>query len=112
MLMGTDSLLHLVQAIEEIKYSTKLRIDLVTRGAQQPGDAMDVVAVAQAPLVGLLRVILNECPNFSGRGIDLPPEASAADQSLLWSELLREDAEREVAFRLVVEFRERQRLRP
>jgi acyl transferase domain-containing protein/NADPH:quinone reductase-like Zn-dependent oxidoreductase/NAD(P)-dependent dehydrogenase (short-subunit alcohol dehydrogenase family)/SAM-dependent methyltransferase/acyl carrier protein len=98
-LMGTDSLLHLVQAIEEIKYSTKLRIDLVTRGAQQPGDAMDVVAVAQAPLVGLLRVILNECPNFSGRGIDLPPEASAADQSLLWSELLREDAEREVAFR-------------
>ena len=27
------------------------------------------------------------------------PEASASDQSLLWSELLREDAEREVAFR-------------
>ena len=97
--MGTDALLHLIQAVEEIKYSTKPRIDLVTRGAQPPGRAMNGVAVVQAPLVGLLRVILNEYPNLSGRGIDLPPEASASDQSLLWGELLREDAEREVAFR-------------
>jgi acyl transferase domain-containing protein/NADPH:quinone reductase-like Zn-dependent oxidoreductase/NAD(P)-dependent dehydrogenase (short-subunit alcohol dehydrogenase family)/SAM-dependent methyltransferase/acyl carrier protein len=98
-LMGTDALLHLIQAIEETKYSTKLRIDLVTRGAQSPGRARNAVAVGQAPLIGLLRVILNEYPNFSGRGIDLPPEASSSDESLLWSELLREDAEREIAFR-------------
>src|SRR5271165_2433562 len=98
-LMGTDALLHLIQAVERIKYSTKPRIDLVTRGAQPPGRAKNGVAIAQAPLVGLLRVILNEYPNLSGRGIDLPPEASASDQSLLWGELLREDAEREVAFR-------------
>src|SRR5271166_6477383 len=98
-LMGTDALLHLIQAVEDIKYSTKARIDLVTRGAQPPGRAKNGVAIAQAPLVGLLRVILNEYPNFSGRGIDLPPEASASDQTLLWGELLREDAEREVAFR-------------
>ncbi len=98
-LMGTDALLHLIQAVEDIKYSAKLRMDLITRGAQPPGRAMNAVAVAQAPLVGLLRVIRNEYPNFSGRGIDLPPDASASDESLLWSELLREDAEREVAFR-------------
>jgi NADPH:quinone reductase-like Zn-dependent oxidoreductase/short-subunit dehydrogenase/acyl carrier protein len=98
-LMGTDALLHLIQAVEEIKCSTKARIDLVTRGAQPPGRAMNGVAVVQAPLLGFLRVILNEYPNLSGRGIDLAPEASASDQSLLWSELLREDAEREVAFR-------------
>jgi acyl transferase domain-containing protein/NADPH:quinone reductase-like Zn-dependent oxidoreductase/SAM-dependent methyltransferase/acyl carrier protein len=96
-LMGTDALLHLIQATENI--STKLRIDLVTRGAQPAGRARNATAVAQAPLVGLLRVILNEYPNLSGRGIDLPPEASASDQSLLWSELLRNDAEREIAFR-------------
>jgi len=32
---------------------------------------------------------------FSGRAIDLPPEASASDLSLLWSELRCEDRERE-----------------
>ncbi len=98
-LMGTDALLHLVQALQDVQYSTKLRIDLVTRGAQPSGQAVNAVAVAQAPLLGLLRVILNEYPNFSGRGIDLPPEESPSDPSLLWSELRREDREREVAFR-------------
>jgi acyl transferase domain-containing protein/NADPH:quinone reductase-like Zn-dependent oxidoreductase/SAM-dependent methyltransferase/acyl carrier protein len=98
-LMGTDALLHLIQAIVEVKDSTKLRIDLVTRGAQSPSRGMDAVAIEQAPLIGLLRVILNEYPNFSGRAIDLPPEVSGSDLSLLWSELLCEDAEREIAFR-------------
>jgi NADPH:quinone reductase-like Zn-dependent oxidoreductase/acyl carrier protein len=97
--MGTDALLHLIQAVENIKYSTKLRIDLVTRGAQPLGHSMKAVEVAKAPLVGLLRVILNEYPNFAGRGIDLPPEASESDLSLLYSELLHEDAEREIALR-------------
>ncbi len=97
--MGTDALLHLVQALEEIKPSAKSRLDLVTRGAQPAGRAMKGVAVEQTPLVGLLRVILNEYPNITGRVIDLPPDDSISDQSLLWSELLREDAEREIAFR-------------
>jgi hypothetical protein len=97
--MGTDALLHLIQAIQVIQSAAKLRIDLVTRGAQPPGRTKQPVAVAQAPLVGLLRVILNEYPNFSGRAIDLPPEASASDLSLLWSELRCEDREREIAFR-------------
>ncbi len=98
-LMGTDALLHLIQALEEIKPSTKSRLDLVTRGAQPAGRAMNGVAVEQTPLVGLLRVILNEYPNITGRVIDLPPDDSISDQSLLWSELLREDTEREIAFR-------------
>ena len=98
-LMGTDALLHLTQAVQNVQYATKLRIDLVTRGAQPPGQAMKAVTVAQSPLIGLLRVILNECPNFTGRGIDLPPIASASDASLLWNELLRQDSEREIAFR-------------
>jgi acyl transferase domain-containing protein/NADPH:quinone reductase-like Zn-dependent oxidoreductase/NAD(P)-dependent dehydrogenase (short-subunit alcohol dehydrogenase family)/SAM-dependent methyltransferase/acyl carrier protein len=98
-LMGTDALLRLIQATEYIKPSKRLRIDLVTRGAQPAGLAMNATNVAQAPALGLLRVIRNEHPNVTGRGIDLPPNPSSSDQSLLWSELLRDDAEREVAFR-------------
>ena len=98
-LMGTDALLHLTQAIEITRPAAKLRIDLVTRGAQPVGRAMDATAVAQAPAIGLLRVMLSEHPHFVCRGIDLSPSASASDDVLLWSELLRNDSEREIAFR-------------
>ena len=54
----------------------KLRIDLVTRGAQPAGREMGATAVAQAPSIGIFRVILSEHPNFSCRGIDLPAEVS------------------------------------
>ncbi|MDB6151054.1 MAG: eryA [Chthoniobacter sp.] len=97
--MGTDALLHLAQALETACPMARLRIDSVTRGAQPAGRDPVATNVAQAPAVGLLRVILNEHPNFVCRGIDLPPAASDADASLIWSELLRTDVEREVAFR-------------
>jgi NADPH:quinone reductase-like Zn-dependent oxidoreductase/acyl carrier protein len=97
--MGTDALLHLAQALETTRPTAKLRIDSVTRGAQPVGRDRSATNVAQAPAVGLLRVILNEHPNFVCRGIDLPPSASAADADLVWNELLRTDVEREVAFR-------------
>jgi NADPH:quinone reductase-like Zn-dependent oxidoreductase/SAM-dependent methyltransferase/acyl carrier protein len=98
-LMGTDALLHLTQAIEIARPAAKLRIDLVTRGAHPVGRAMEATAVAQAPAIGLLRVMLSEHPNFVCRGIDLSHSASASDDVLLWSELLRNDSEREIAFR-------------
>jgi acyl transferase domain-containing protein/acyl carrier protein len=99
-LMGTDALLHLVQAIEAIIGPTsKIRFDLVTRGAQPVGRTKHPTAVNQGPALGLFRVILNEYPSFSGRGIDLGIERSPSDFSFLWNELLRVDGEREVAFR-------------
>ena len=98
-LMGIDSLLHLTHALEESMAVAKLRFDLVTRGAQPAGETMGATSVAQAPAIGIFRVILGEHPNFSCRGIDLPTEASAADRGLLWSELLHADTEREVALR-------------
>ena len=98
-LMGTDALLHLTQAIENTGSMEKLRIDLVTRGAQPVGRKSHAVAVAQAPAIGMLRVMLSEHPNFACRGIDLSPLDSSSDDALLWSELLRNDSEREVAFR-------------
>lgn len=98
-LMGIDSLLHLTHALEETMAVAKLRIDLVTRGAQPAGIGMGATAVSQAPSIGMFRVILGEHPNFACRGIDLPSEASATDRALLWSELLHTDTEREVALR-------------
>src|SRR6266481_4651103 len=97
--MGTDALLHLSQALEATNPGGKVRIDAVTRGAQPVGREMAATTVAQAPGVGLFRVILNEYSNLSYRGIDLPPVASESDAALLWSELSRNDAEREIALR-------------
>ncbi|MGB8464710.1 MAG: SDR family NAD(P)-dependent oxidoreductase [Terrimicrobiaceae bacterium] len=99
MLMGTDALLHLTQAIELAIPSAKLRIDLVTRGAQAAGETMNATSTSQASCIGLLRVMLNEHPHFVCRAIDLSPTPSASDDLLLWSELLRNDSEREIAFR-------------
>ncbi|EDY22237.1 Erythronolide synthase [Chthoniobacter flavus Ellin428] len=98
-LMGTDALLHLAQALEAIYPAAKLRIDSITRGAQPVGREASATAVAQAPAVGLLRVILNEYTNLACRGIDLPPVAAPTDLQALWSELLRTEPEREVALR-------------
>ena len=98
-LMGTDALLHLGQALSGIKPPLPLRLDLVTRGAQPAGQSSHAMTAFQAPLIGLLRVVGNEYPNVAIRSIDLPPETSAADASLLWDELRRNDKEREIAFR-------------
>ncbi|HEY3900873.1 MAG TPA: SDR family NAD(P)-dependent oxidoreductase [Chthoniobacter sp.] len=97
--MGTDALLHLSQALETIYPAAKLRLELVTRGAQAVGREITATAVAQAPVIGLMRVILNEYPNLACRGVDLPPAAAESDAALLWNELLRSEPEREVALR-------------
>jgi acyl transferase domain-containing protein/NADPH:quinone reductase-like Zn-dependent oxidoreductase/SAM-dependent methyltransferase/acyl carrier protein len=99
MTSNLDALLHLAQALETDRPSAKLRLDLVTRGAQPVGRDLSPNAVAQAPAIGLMRVISNEHSKLFFRGIDLPFESSPADVSLLWSELLRKAPEREIAFR-------------
>jgi hypothetical protein len=98
-LLGTSVLLHLAQAIELTRPAAKLRIDLVTRGAQPVGEATMATAVEQAPAIGLMRVILIEQSHLTCRGIDLPPLAFASDENLVWEELLQNDSEREIAFR-------------
>ena len=98
-LMGTGPLLQLTQAIELTSPTSKLRIDMITRGAQPVGRDINAMVPAQAPAVGLLRVICSEHSNFVCRAVDLPPSASPVDEILLWEELLRSDAEREIALR-------------
>jgi acyl transferase domain-containing protein/NADPH:quinone reductase-like Zn-dependent oxidoreductase/acyl carrier protein len=98
-MIGTDALLHLAQSLDGTWPTTKLRIDSITRGAEAVGRDASPPLVAQAPALGLMRVILNEYSNYTCRGIDLPPTPSAADANLLWTELLRAESEREVALR-------------
>ena len=71
-----------------LRPAAKLRLDLVTRNAQPAGSDLKPTSVAQAPGIGLMRVILNEYSNLSWRAIDLPPEPSTADAELLWSEII------------------------
>ncbi len=97
-LLGTDGLFHLAQTLNAINPAAKLRIDLVTRGAQAVG-RNHTVALGQGAVIGLMRVIANEYPNVTCRGIDLPPTASPADETMVWDELQQKDAEREIAFR-------------
>jgi NADPH:quinone reductase-like Zn-dependent oxidoreductase/SAM-dependent methyltransferase/acyl carrier protein/short-subunit dehydrogenase len=97
--MGTDALLHLTQALEAVRPGAGVRIDCVTRGVQPVGREQVATRVGQAPAVGLFRVILNEYSNLSCHSIDLAATPSDADDVLLWSELVRTDSEREVAFR-------------
>ncbi len=99
MATNLDALLHLTQALESAAPAAKLRLDLVTRNAQPAGRDPRPTAVAQAPSIGLMRVILNEYSNLAWRAIDLPPEPSSADTTSIWSELSRKDSEREIALR-------------
>lgn len=95
--MDTDALLHLSQALETVYPSAKLRLDLITRGAQAVGRDATPSAVVQAPSIGLLRVVLNEYTNLTCRGIDLA--SGSADLDSLWGELARNEGDREVALR-------------
>ncbi|MES2596745.1 MAG: SDR family NAD(P)-dependent oxidoreductase [Verrucomicrobiota bacterium] len=97
-MLGTDSLFQLTKALEVSHPTTKLHLDVITRGAQAVGHGHSI-ALAQAASIGLMRVIANEHNNFTCRNIDLPVEASAADNAVIWNELQQQDTEREVAFR-------------
>lgn len=106
-LMGIDSLLHLTHALEATLSVAKLKIDLVTRGAQPAGRDMGPTSVAQGASIGIFRVILSEHPNYVCRAVDLPPQASASDTGLLWHEFQQPEGEREVALRGEARFLQR-----
>jgi acyl transferase domain-containing protein/NADPH:quinone reductase-like Zn-dependent oxidoreductase/SAM-dependent methyltransferase/acyl carrier protein len=94
-----DALLHFTQALESAQPAARFRLDLVTRNAEPAGRDLQPIAVAQAPSIGLIRVILNEHSNLSWRVTDLPPQPSSRDADLLWREISREDREHEIALR-------------
>lgn len=96
-LMGTDELLHLAQALGTKRPAQPLKLDLVTRDAQPASAFGGPSSPAQAASIGLLRVIRNEYPNITCRGIDLP--AGGVEEGVLLDEILKDDPEHEVALR-------------
>ena len=94
---GPDSALHTVQAIVGMGYRDAPRLWLVTRGAQAVGDGP--VAVEQAPLLGLARVIAMEHPELRCARVDLDPRRPAGEAELLAAELGGDEVEHEVAWR-------------
>ncbi len=102
--LGCGSVLHLVQAMVQANWVTSPRLWLVTRGTQPVGPTPVPLALAQAPLWGLGRVIALEHSEVWGGLLDLDPEPGA-DQGgtrqagLLLAEIWQPDGEDHLAFR-------------
>ncbi len=100
--VGCDSVVPLVKAIAASGWADPPRLHLVTRGAQAAGagnGAAGDVDVAQAPLLGMARVLANEHPELRCLRIDLDPSPSQDEAAALHAELIADDGEDEVAWR-------------
>jgi acyl transferase domain-containing protein/acyl carrier protein len=99
-LEASGGALHLAQALAS-RSGSPAPLWLVTRGAQAVNEPRPGLALAQAPLWGLGRVLDVEHSELRCTRVDLDPEALDGSVRLLFSELGRggEAPEREVAFR-------------
>lgn len=91
--------LHLIQALQRTGWKEKPRLVLVTRGAQAADDSRKAIAISQAPLWGLGRVIANEHPELRCLMLDLDSTPTAGDAQAILDELREEDGESQVALR-------------
>lgn len=95
---GSSAVLHLVQALAQTGVSTRLW--LITRGAQPVNDEAAPLAVAQAPLWGMGRVIGHqEHVGLWGGSVDLDPAESTEAALSLFEEIWDPDGEDQIAFR-------------
>jgi amino acid adenylation domain-containing protein len=92
-------LLHLVQAWDRADGDRSSRLILVTRGAQPFGEAPEPVAVAQAPAIGLGRVIASEYNRLRCKLVDLDPSMGDRGLEPLLDEIRADDEEDEIALR-------------
>ncbi|MEO8270853.1 MAG: polyketide synthase dehydratase domain-containing protein, partial [Aureliella sp.] len=96
--LTTQGPLRLVQAAESLlseqAESARLGrvyspiICFVTAGAQSKDGQPELTEVAQAPLIGFARVVINELGSLRGKLVDLPAQISARDIDCLRAELL------------------------
>jgi len=97
--LGCHCVMHLVQALTERRADIpRPRLCLITRGAVAVEEG-ETVSVAQAPLWGMGRVVVNERPHALCRMIDLPPQPEANESEALIDEIAALDGESEIAFR-------------
>jgi NAD(P)-dependent dehydrogenase (short-subunit alcohol dehydrogenase family) len=94
-----SSVLHIIKAQAQSAQDHQPRMWFVTRGALAIGDGRSSVSVLQSVLWGLGRVIALEHPEIWGGIIDLGPEESPREISMLWDEFRNPDGETQLAFR-------------
>ena len=94
-----ESLLGIAQAFTSSSKGDAPRLWVVTRGAQAAGAEDQPVAIAQAPALGLVRVLRTEHPEFRPVLVDLDPADGSTDLRLLLDELGADGQEAQVALR-------------
>ncbi|HYB36738.1 MAG TPA: SDR family NAD(P)-dependent oxidoreductase [Mycobacterium sp.] len=97
--LGTSSVLHLVQALAAADWSDTPRLWLVTRGAQAVNPGVEPLSVAQAPVWGMGRSIDYEYPELRCARVDLSAGRDAEELRALAEELWADGPEADLAFR-------------
>jgi amino acid adenylation domain-containing protein len=97
-LLTCRSPLHLVQAWERAGPAAAVSCFIVTAAAQEADGPPERVEVAQAPLIGMARVMASEYGRWRTRLVDLPRDA-VAELPALVAELRRNNGEDEVLLR-------------
>ncbi|MGF1523324.1 MAG: alpha/beta fold hydrolase, partial [Leptolyngbyaceae cyanobacterium] len=92
------SLMNLLQAIDSSRDVVSPRIWLISQGAAAVHSHVPI-AIAQASLWGLGRVLADEHANLWGGLIDLDPEISFADANKVLTAITNADDEDNIAFR-------------
>jgi acyl transferase domain-containing protein len=97
---GSQSIMYLIQTLAQSGWPHLPYVWLVTRGAQAVGEYPRPIAVEQAPVWGLGRVIGHqEFTNIWGGLIDLDVAPADEQAALLFEEIYSADDEDQVAFR-------------
>ncbi len=98
--VGVLAIMHLMQTLAQSGWSQMPRLWLVTQGAQVVASPTEEVAIAQAPLWGLGRVIGHqEFSSMWGGLIDIDLKAIEEQIPLVFQELARPTEEDQIAFR-------------
>ena len=94
------AVMHMIKALSQSGWSHLPYVWLVTRGAQPVGEKVSPLAIEQAPLWGLGRVIGHqEFTSLWGGLVDLDNAPAPAQASLLFQEIWHPTDEDQIAFR-------------
>ena len=97
--LGCGSVLNLIKALSALGRMPPARLWLVTRGAQAVDACKNRLAVQQATLWGMGRVIALEQPRLWGGLVDLDPKDPPEQADLLAREIVVAAKEDQIAFR-------------
>src|SRR3954453_14617544 len=97
--LGSVSVLDLAEVLASAEGTEGPRLWLATAGAQLAGESLHAVSIAQSPVWGLGRVIMNEHQQLRCTLVDLSPSPSPEEIRSFVEELGSEDAEDEIALR-------------